>query len=73
MNHNNDINTNQKISKNIYNIIKEHDREENIFNKMRVQYTYNYTIDYNLIKTIISQENKKYELNLKKQEIFNRK
>ena len=73
MNHNNDINTNQKISKNIYNIIKEHNREENIFNKMRVQYTYNYTIDYNLIKTIISQENKKYELNLKKQEIFNRK
>jgi hypothetical protein len=73
MNHNNDINTNQKISKNIYNIIKEHDREENIFNKMRVQYTYNYPIDYNLIKTIISQENKKYELNLKKQEIFNRK
>jgi hypothetical protein len=73
MNHNNDINTNQKISKNIYNIIKKHDREENIFNKMRVQYTYNYPIDYNLIKTIISQENKKYELNLKKQEIFNRK
>jgi hypothetical protein len=64
---------NQNINKNIYDIIKEHEREEKQFNQIRVQYKYNSLTDFNMIKTIISQENKKYELNLKKKAIFNRK
>lgn len=62
---------NQNINKNIYDIIKEHEREEKQFNQIRVQYKYNSLTDFNMIKTIISQENKKYELNLKKKAIFN--